>query len=67
MEWLLVFALLIGEGLAELTCDGPSATGKYYPLYKDTCRVSDINNAFNNGMDLMRWDGGLVSIFYVWM
>ena len=49
LKWIWV--LMIGHCLADLTCY--ESDGSYNLSDEDKCRVSDFNNAFNNGENLM--------------
>ena len=71
MIWLLLFMMMIGQSMAELTCVN-YGSGNYYPLDEDTCRAPDFNTAFNDGVGLMKKcaSDGWVSklhLFFVWM
>lgn len=68
MIQLLLFLMMIGEGLAGLTCYESS---NYYLSDVDKCWAPDFNTAFNNGEDLMMCDDcdvqERVSISFVWL
>ena len=60
IQWF-IFVLLIGEGVADLTCYD-NGYGRYYPRDKDKCRAKDFNAAFNNGDNLMNGCGGIGTV-----